>query len=315
MDFIDPDCVANSEDIFLFEELKCPIDLAISKNMVMCSNCEKIFCKKCINDWMNKSKDCPICKGIFNGVDIKNSILQQQIQMIKLFCPNKSNGCNEEIPIDNYENHVKNLCNYRPVSCSSCNKMIPEEKSIEHLINQCEGTKILCEICNNKIPFNESKHHIASSCEKSLYDINVPKINMKNILATTSSYTNTLKNLNSSILEKKKQFVNKVKKIEDVIIGEIKRKAFFCEENYNLIKKDIENTKNYHKEKLLNEISLIKEKNKERRDKIELVKKCKENQELKVKEFEKSNISNDESHEWKLIKNLLIELLQYSEKK
>lgn len=44
------------------EEVECPICCELKSDTLKCANCRKIFCKKCVEDWLNRSDGtCPLC--------------------------------------------------------------------------------------------------------------------------------------------------------------------------------------------------------------------------------------------------------------
>ena len=39
----------------------CSICFNVVWNVESCGGCEALFCGKCIGDWLNKNKNCPLC--------------------------------------------------------------------------------------------------------------------------------------------------------------------------------------------------------------------------------------------------------------
>lgn len=49
------------------DHFKCLICLnVVSANMSECSDCNKVFCSSCIQEWGRKSSTCPNCREQFN---------------------------------------------------------------------------------------------------------------------------------------------------------------------------------------------------------------------------------------------------------
>ena len=76
--------VLNPEEILLIDKIECPIDSVIPLQPFMCSICHTIFCKSCIDKWKEKSDICPMrCKN-YKLIKVQNSIINQQIDLIKV---------------------------------------------------------------------------------------------------------------------------------------------------------------------------------------------------------------------------------------
>ena len=105
--YIDPDLVINKENFKLIEfNVICSICNGIVVSPVQCLECENCFCQICIESWKKKSGDsCPFrCKNPkFKDSRLIKSILSN----IKFKC---KNGCNEEIPYLEIDNHYEENC-------------------------------------------------------------------------------------------------------------------------------------------------------------------------------------------------------------
>ena len=93
--------------------LICPICKKIYKDPVMCSKCQSIYCKNCIND-SKCVKECD--DAIFNNSISKMELLSK----IKYRC----NNCYEEVKQMDINSHLQKNCK----SCKICPK---EEKLID----------------------------------------------------------------------------------------------------------------------------------------------------------------------------------------
>ena len=43
------------------EDMLCQINNGVVEKPLICSECQKIYCKSCINEWLQKSNTCPYC--------------------------------------------------------------------------------------------------------------------------------------------------------------------------------------------------------------------------------------------------------------
>ena len=159
--------VLNPEEILLIDKIECPIDSVIPLQPFMCSVCHTIFCKSCIDKWKEKSDICPMrCKN-YKLIKVQNSIINQQIDLIKVKCKNEKNGCNSKILLKNKENHEKN-CDYNLIQCFKCKENIPKYDIAIHFRSACLNNKISCYICNNKFNIGKIEEHL-NECQKKNY--------------------------------------------------------------------------------------------------------------------------------------------------
>ena len=100
--YIDDDCIIKDETFLMFQNLLiCDICKKILKNPMMCKNCQKVFCKACID----KRGECP-SSNCLGSEFIINTDKQAMLKMIIYSCRN----CKEEVKYDDVEKHLKNGC-------------------------------------------------------------------------------------------------------------------------------------------------------------------------------------------------------------
>ena len=104
-EFITDDCVIENEAYKSFKDLiKCIICNQILKDPIMCKECQKVFCKSCLDNWKNNSKKCPNkCK---KPKYVKNIDKHAMLSLISFRCKN----CKEEIKYDNVQSHLSLGC-------------------------------------------------------------------------------------------------------------------------------------------------------------------------------------------------------------
>ena len=146
---INIDDIANPQEINLLQHLECTIDYKISLTPVICTKCETIFCKNCMEDWKKKSNTCPMRCTPLQLYSPGEGLVKQQLMKIKLFCVNKIYGCNEEILIAEMKLHEKN-CLYTPIKCDFCLKdLIPKVFYAKHLLEECKHNLLRCISCDS----------------------------------------------------------------------------------------------------------------------------------------------------------------------
>ena len=85
------------------DSIKCPLCLNIFVDPVMCINCQNIYCKKCIEDWIKKNKQCP--SRCINPNYQKSLVKSELLSKIKYKC----NECGKKLNYDSVKNH-KDVC-------------------------------------------------------------------------------------------------------------------------------------------------------------------------------------------------------------
>ena len=140
--------IVNRDEIPLVETLECPIDSMISLTPVICKKCETVYCTDCINSWKKKSSECPMrCKPI-ELIECDKTIFKQQIDLIRVLCPNKEFGCFEKVLYREKLLHEKK-CLYIPFKCDKCELKMATNSYISHLTESCDKSKLMCIYCSN----------------------------------------------------------------------------------------------------------------------------------------------------------------------
>jgi WD40 repeat protein len=139
-------------------ELICSICLEIVLNPVMCSKCENLFCKSCIDILLTKTNRCPN-KCIFQEKE-KNRMLKNILSKIEFKCMYLLNGCKAFIPYTDFIKHV-NSCDYGQFRClaNGCLVIDIKDKMLEHL-KVCPYRKKLCHLCKEEIMNKEFDSHV-----------------------------------------------------------------------------------------------------------------------------------------------------------
>jgi hypothetical protein len=151
--------VNNNTEIFLnsisFEKIKninilpdehlfCQICKKLSLILAQCKKCDNYFCNSCINHYTSNNNGkcftgtCEKYKAKQNIDKIVKSLLS------KLVLECNFSDCVEEVPYDNYINHVT-TCEFRKQKCTNCSEQIIFKSYEEHFLT-CPLSKVICEL-------------------------------------------------------------------------------------------------------------------------------------------------------------------------
>ena len=140
-------------------ECVCPICLGLVWQARACSLCENVFCKKCIDQSLEKlSTACPLCRRVYRE-KAPSIEVQTYLSNLKISCRNLAFGCEELVAYADLDRHQTQTCRYPTKECSICNDFILVNDFIQHEIS-CQPLFIQCSICSETIHRQLlSRHH------------------------------------------------------------------------------------------------------------------------------------------------------------
>lgn len=158
--FLDPNLVCPEHSQFA-DIIDCKICCGIIQDPLCCKSCDSIFCKKCIKDWIIRSKGkCPN-RCDFVEYEIRRTTINL-MNKIKLYCIYREKGCKEEIFYEDYKKHMKN-CEFEEYECLGC-KMKSTKSIITSHIKICPDMYKNCNYCFEKfLAFKINDHY--ESCQ------------------------------------------------------------------------------------------------------------------------------------------------------
>ena len=130
--------------------------------------CGNIFCKKCLNFYLNnEKKECPLCGG--GGVEVVEAKKENMIiKGLKMKCVNYKNNCPWEDICEKYKNHIEIYCQEEIINCPNknhgCVIKLKRKSILEHL-GKCDFVQTICNKCGLHFPEKEKNSHI-KICEK-----------------------------------------------------------------------------------------------------------------------------------------------------
>jgi hypothetical protein len=164
----------------MVHDITCQICLnVVYPQPVCCGNCQKLFCKNCIDDWKKKRNRCP------NDHDYLetqvNPLAKNLIDNFLLTCRNK--GCTTQIKYGNYLKHIESECDFSNYMCHGC-KLFEKKKIIMMHVNVCELMEEKCGFCSLKFMRKYLPSHIKDCNERIIECEDCDKIFKKNQFIT-----------------------------------------------------------------------------------------------------------------------------------
>lgn len=190
---LNPEEIANQDELTLFQDLECGIDMVIPLNPYMCSKCQNVFCRDCALQCKQKYQQCPMrCPKPFELIAVDNLIVKDQIKKIRLFCQYKTFGCKVTPLFIEKDEHEK-VCEFKPIKCPICAMEVSRSKLINHYFRSCQKFVVKCPNCEKNCSFSEFAKHI-EICEK---DFMHCEYCFKKVKIIKSDFENNFNNCNN----------------------------------------------------------------------------------------------------------------------
>jgi WD40 repeat protein len=139
-------------------ELICAICLETVFDPVMCSNCENLFCKPCIDRLLVKSTKCPN-QCLFIEKE-KNIMLKKLLNKIEFKCLYNKKGCGVIIPYSEFVKHICS-CEYGNFKCAAvgCTVIDIKDNMLTH-IESCPYRLFQCTYCELRFARKDFYEHV-----------------------------------------------------------------------------------------------------------------------------------------------------------
>lgn len=109
---LDPDILDESSKNDIEEYICCICRLIPNpQTCIEEKNCGHLFCNYCLNNWLQNSNNCPICKELIakRNIKNKNKIVYRHLINLNVLCQQKN--CNWKGTWSDYIGHLKNIHN------------------------------------------------------------------------------------------------------------------------------------------------------------------------------------------------------------
>lgn len=124
----------------------CPICTGPFVSPVIVNGCGHEFCEGCLNKSIKQKAECPMCRAKIRKSNHYTKLrrVEQEIGGLRVHCPNKVEGCNEEIKRESIERHV-NVCPFELIQCVHASRGCPYESkrhSFGSHLQDCQYEKL-----------------------------------------------------------------------------------------------------------------------------------------------------------------------------
>ena len=157
------------------EDYICSICSKVLTDPQLTDCCGQHFCLGCLQQWFKKhgTKQCPHCRST-QFTYIVYLPLKRKIDELNVYCVNKANGCQVVTSLSKSKAH-REECKYAKVICEQgCGCVILHKDMQDHCKNTCQKRIISCSYCSKAGPYDEitdEKHR--SVCPD--YPVGCPK--------------------------------------------------------------------------------------------------------------------------------------------
>ena len=169
------------DDVPVEVQTECSICLLILREPCLVSCCGYRFCQKCLEAIEAERKPCPLCNKQFQSLPDRQ--LERTLKEKRVYCSNKSLGCEWIGYLSEYESHLNAYpgpgpssqkwtgCKYHKLQCSHCDMYFMRSEIVKH--EDICMIPILCPHCkkhSDTLANLESEHY--SQCL--MYPVSCP---------------------------------------------------------------------------------------------------------------------------------------------
>eukprot|EP01064_Diplonema_japonicum_P037631 TRINITY_DN8874_c5_g1_i1.p1 TRINITY_DN8874_c5_g1~~TRINITY_DN8874_c5_g1_i1.p1 ORF type:complete len:407 (+),score=65.31 TRINITY_DN8874_c5_g1_i1:71-1222(+) len=159
------------------EGLLCDIGKGVMTDPVCNQECGHQYCKKCIEELLETSQQCP-AKGCV--VDVHEDALlslykkSKEVASLVAYCTNKARGCQWVGVQCELEDHLKTCKRYLPITCEMCKQKVPRKQMAAHAAANCPKLPAVCPDCHEDVLAVHLKHHMEHECGKAPPPVSPP---------------------------------------------------------------------------------------------------------------------------------------------
>ncbi|KAH1002211.1 hypothetical protein HUJ04_008322 [Dendroctonus ponderosae] len=144
------------------EELICPICSGVLEDPLQAPECEHVFCKACITQWISRQPTCPVDRQTLTTAQLTQvpRILRNLLSRLNINCDNVRFGCTRITNLEGLAAHLED-CDHNPKRPVLCEQVLAQSG----LLLSAMTLTLLLQGCALVIPKDELKDH---NCIKEL---------------------------------------------------------------------------------------------------------------------------------------------------
>jgi len=156
----DPDLFVDPVD----QDFVCPICTCVVRDpkRIPCDCVATIYCTLCLNT-LPQPHMCPTCRFEFQLSKCESQgFVKGKVESLKMKCQNNESGCTTTFIIGKDGKNLiahKDTCQYEETLCKKCQDPIQRMNLDEHNKNLCIYRLITCEYCQQILEYKEIKIH------------------------------------------------------------------------------------------------------------------------------------------------------------
>ena len=149
--------------------VRCTICRLPSRDPYLTDCCGNVFCQSCLLTSMQEkaakssssssssssasSTNGPVCPNARcpnpRGFKMfRNKQIERTVNELKVYCTNKSKGCNWQYKVGEITIHLARNCQFEDIECTNkCGQMVQRQHLSRHVINDCPSRTVKCKYC------------------------------------------------------------------------------------------------------------------------------------------------------------------------
>lgn len=101
------------------DQFECVICSTIVRDPRECNGCGHLYCRKCIEDWQSKNKDCPNrCSMAVHQITPMSKALLRMYNNLEIRCKNPK--CKKEVKLCDLDKHEAECCMPNCINFDHC---------------------------------------------------------------------------------------------------------------------------------------------------------------------------------------------------
>ncbi|CAG0902594.1 unnamed protein product [Cyprideis torosa] len=150
------------------EEFTCSICTELLFDPVEISICDHLFCRKCVTDWLKRSRTCPECRTPATFLREANRNLRNFLANLSVHCPEEF--CDDIVTIAELEQHVKTCRNVQTLCEKGCEQLLLKSERKHHDCLQKLKHLLLEERTHGKDRMMQQKETLIQELQKVIND-------------------------------------------------------------------------------------------------------------------------------------------------